>query len=141
MRCARNWVVLPNLNVGGTSKSQCVLVGLSRRPVHLQEYSDWPTYPQLYVDGELLGGSDIIEEMQASGELASTLQEAVKTGTAALTCHVCRPLQCESLNHCAAVQCISNHLTWTTSSWDFCSVSRVPRVELSPRQTVAIVEG
>ena len=49
----------------------------------LQEFSDWPTYPQLYVDGELLGGSDIIEEMQSSGELASALQEAVKAkGTA-----------------------------------------------------------
>ncbi|KAK9866347.1 hypothetical protein WJX84_008912 [Apatococcus fuscideae] len=47
----------------------------------LKEFSDWPTYPQLYVDGELLGGSDIIEEMQASGELASTLQEVIRRGT------------------------------------------------------------
>lgn len=35
----------------------------------LKEYSNWPTYPQLYVDGELLGGCDIILEMAASGEL------------------------------------------------------------------------
>lgn len=35
----------------------------------LKTYSDWPTYPQVYVDGELQGGLDIIKEMQASGEL------------------------------------------------------------------------
>ena len=35
----------------------------------LKEYSDWPTYPQLYVDGELLGGFDIIQEMHDKGEL------------------------------------------------------------------------
>lgn len=34
----------------------------------------WPTFPQLYVDGELVGGSDIISEMAASGELAPLLQ-------------------------------------------------------------------
>ena len=32
----------------------------------LQEFSQWPTYPQLYVNGELLGGCDIVLEMQAS---------------------------------------------------------------------------
>ncbi len=36
-------------------------------------YGDWPTIPQLYVDGELVGGSDIIEQMTNSGELASLL--------------------------------------------------------------------
>lgn len=39
----------------------------------LKVYSDWPTYPQLYVKGELIGGLDIIKELQASGELNSTL--------------------------------------------------------------------
>lgn len=39
----------------------------------LKEYSDWPTYPQLYVKGELIGGLDIIKEMQANGELDATL--------------------------------------------------------------------
>jgi monothiol glutaredoxin len=38
-----------------------------------EEISDWQTFPQLYVDGELLGGCDIVEEMFASGELAETL--------------------------------------------------------------------
>ncbi len=35
----------------------------------LKSYSNWPTYPQLYVKGELIGGSDIIVEMMKSGEL------------------------------------------------------------------------
>jgi monothiol glutaredoxin len=34
------------------------------------ELSDWQTFPQLYVNGELVGGCDIVEEMFASGELA-----------------------------------------------------------------------
>jgi monothiol glutaredoxin len=35
----------------------------------LKQYSNWPTYPQLYINGELIGGSDIIIEMYKSGEL------------------------------------------------------------------------
>ncbi len=37
------------------------------------EISDWETFPQLYVNGELLGGCDIVEEMADSGELATVL--------------------------------------------------------------------
>jgi glutaredoxin-related protein len=40
----------------------------------LKEYSNWPTYPQLYVDGELVGGLDIIKELEQNGELESTLK-------------------------------------------------------------------
>ena len=43
----------------------------------LKEYSNWPTYPQLYVKGELLGGCDIILEMAAEGELKQTLEESL----------------------------------------------------------------
>jgi monothiol glutaredoxin len=39
----------------------------------LSELSNWPTIPQLFVNGELLGGSDIILEMYESGELAEAL--------------------------------------------------------------------
>lgn len=39
----------------------------------LKEYSSWPTYPQLYVDGKLVGGCDIVREMHARGELAPLL--------------------------------------------------------------------
>jgi len=37
------------------------------------ELSDWQTFPQLYVNGELVGGADIVEEMFDSGELAEAL--------------------------------------------------------------------
>jgi monothiol glutaredoxin len=39
----------------------------------LSALSDWPTIPQLFVDGELVGGADIVAEMYESGELAETL--------------------------------------------------------------------
>jgi monothiol glutaredoxin len=35
----------------------------------IKDYSQWPTIPQLYINGEFIGGSDIIGEMHASGEL------------------------------------------------------------------------
>ena len=41
----------------------------------LKEYSEWPTFPQLYVNGELLGGSDIVVQMFESGELKRALDE------------------------------------------------------------------
>jgi len=42
----------------------------------LKAYSNWPTYPQLYVSGELVGGSDILVEMYQSGELQPLLAGA-----------------------------------------------------------------
>ncbi len=42
----------------------------------LKRYSNWPTYPQLYVKGELVGGCDIALEMYESGELKSLLESA-----------------------------------------------------------------
>ena len=42
----------------------------------LKRYSNWPTYPQLYINGELVGGCDIALEMYHSGELKKLLQES-----------------------------------------------------------------
>lgn len=39
----------------------------------LKEYSNWPTYPQLYVNGQLIGGVDIMTEMYGEGELHEAL--------------------------------------------------------------------
>lgn len=44
----------------------------------LKVYSNWPTFPQLYINGELVGGCDIISELYESGEL----EEMVKTAAA-----------------------------------------------------------
>ncbi len=41
----------------------------------LKKFSNWPTFPQLYVKGELVGGCDIVREMAASGELQQLLAE------------------------------------------------------------------
>ena len=42
----------------------------------IKEYANWPTIPQLYVNGEFVGGSDIMREMYESGELQKTLETA-----------------------------------------------------------------
>ena len=42
----------------------------------IKSYSNWPTFPQLYVNGELVGGCDIALEMYRSGELKKMLAEA-----------------------------------------------------------------
>jgi monothiol glutaredoxin len=40
----------------------------------IKDYANWPTIPQLYVNGEFVGGSDIVREMYESGELQKLLQ-------------------------------------------------------------------
>lgn len=47
----------------------------------LKEFSNWPTFPQLYVKGELVGGCDIVREMYESGELQQLLAgKGIATG-------------------------------------------------------------
>jgi len=41
----------------------------------IKEYSDWPTVPQLYVNGEFVGGCDILTEMHNDGELKKVLEK------------------------------------------------------------------
>ncbi len=43
---------------------------------NLPRYANWPTFPQLFVDGELVGGCDIVTEMYQSGELQPLIKEA-----------------------------------------------------------------
>lgn len=40
----------------------------------IKEYANWPTIPQLYINGEFVGGSDIMREMYQSGELQKLLE-------------------------------------------------------------------
>jgi monothiol glutaredoxin len=40
----------------------------------IKQYSNWPTYPQLYVKGQLIGGNDIVTEMMNNGELVEVLK-------------------------------------------------------------------
>ena len=48
----------------------------------LSAISGWPTIPQVFVKGELVGGADIVEELEASGDLAKTLREKLGDGYA-----------------------------------------------------------
>ena len=45
---------------------------------NLPRYSNWPTFPQLFINGELIGGCDITIELYESGELARIVAEAGK---------------------------------------------------------------
>ena len=51
----------------------------------LKQYSNWPTYPQLFVNGELVGGCDITMEMYRNGELRSLLESAGALGAPTAT--------------------------------------------------------
>lgn len=42
----------------------------------LKEYSSWPTYPQLYIEGKFIGGCDIVTELHESGQLSKELAGA-----------------------------------------------------------------
>lgn len=45
----------------------------------LPQYANWPTFPQIYINGELIGGCDITLEMYQKGELQPMVKEAVQT--------------------------------------------------------------
>lgn len=49
---------------------------------NLPKYANWPTFPQLWVGGELVGGSDIMAEMAADGSLQALIKEAVERAAA-----------------------------------------------------------
>ncbi len=48
---------------------------------NLPKYANWPTFPQLWVDGELIGGCDIVTEMFESGELQTLVKETAASQT------------------------------------------------------------
>lgn len=50
---------------------------------NLPAFADWPTFPQLYINGELIGGCDITLELFQSGELQKMAQAAAGTTSAA----------------------------------------------------------
>jgi monothiol glutaredoxin len=49
----------------------------------VKQFSDWPTVPQLYVQGEFIGGADIVREMAETGELRQLLEDQGLIGQAA----------------------------------------------------------
>jgi monothiol glutaredoxin len=58
-----------------TCGEQFAYVDILQIRAELPKYADWPTFPQLWVDGELIGGCDIILEMVQQGELQGIIKE------------------------------------------------------------------
>ena len=50
---------------------------------NLPRFADWPTFPQVYIDGELIGGCDIVTEMFENGELQGLVKEAAAAAATA----------------------------------------------------------
>ncbi|CAH0673926.1 unnamed protein product [Spodoptera exigua] len=73
-RCGFSKTLIQILNGTGVSYDTFDILTDEEVRQGLKEYSDWPTYPQLYVKGELIGGLDIIKELQSNGELEATLK-------------------------------------------------------------------
>jgi Grx4 family monothiol glutaredoxin len=72
-RCGFSRKVVEALNGTGVGYSTFDILSDEDVRQGLKEFSNWPTYPQLYHKGELLGGCDIILEMAAGGELKEAI--------------------------------------------------------------------
>lgn len=73
-RCGFSRTIVGILNeVEGCKYGYYDILGDDEVRQGLKKYSDWPTYPQLYVKGELQGGLDIVKEMKENGDLVSSL--------------------------------------------------------------------
>jgi len=75
-QCGFSAAAVQTLNALGTQFGSVNIFEDPELREALKQYSNWPTYPQLYVKGELIGGADIIREMYQSGELAKVLAAA-----------------------------------------------------------------
>src|SRR3954465_1845115 len=76
-QCGFSALACQMLNACGVQDFQSVNV-LADAEVRqgIKEYANWPTIPQLYVNGEFVGGSDIMREMYQSGELQKLLDSS-----------------------------------------------------------------
>lgn len=80
-QCGFSATVVQILNhLGVEFKDINVLANMDLR-TNIKEFSNWPTIPQLYVDGQFLGGCDIIREMFESGELSTQLKDKIHSQT------------------------------------------------------------
>jgi monothiol glutaredoxin len=68
-------------DVGATFHAVNVLADPEVRAA-LPHFANWPTFPQLFIQGELIGGCDIVEDLKASGELARMARDVDGTGQA-----------------------------------------------------------
>jgi monothiol glutaredoxin len=59
----------------GVTYASCNILADAEKRQAIKTYSDWPTIPQLYVNGEFVGGSDIVNEMFQAGELQEMISQ------------------------------------------------------------------
>jgi len=72
-RCGFSRTAISMLNEKGVEYGTFDILSDEEVRQGLKEFSNWPTYPQIYVKGELLGGLDIMKELDSAGELAEAL--------------------------------------------------------------------
>ena len=72
--CGNSHRALQALHAAGAPITTVDILPDPRIRQELSAISGWPTIPQVFVQGELIGGADICEELQASGELERTLE-------------------------------------------------------------------
>jgi Grx4 family monothiol glutaredoxin len=72
-RCGFSRTITGILTECGVKYGSYDILGDEQVRASLKEYSNWPTYPQLYVNGELIGGLDIVKELKDNGELLEVL--------------------------------------------------------------------
>ncbi len=77
--CGNSHRALNALHAAGAPVTTVDVLPDPRIRQELQTLSGWPTIPQVFVKGELIGGADITEELLASGELDKKLDEALGT--------------------------------------------------------------
>ena len=73
--CGNSQRALSALRAAGAPVTAVDILPDPRFRQELSSLSGWPTIPQVFVKGELVGGADIVEELEASGELEQTLRE------------------------------------------------------------------
>ena len=73
--CGNSGRALASLRRAGASVTAVDILPDAQIRQDLSALSGWPTIPQVFVKGELIGGADIVEELEASGELEQTLVE------------------------------------------------------------------
>lgn len=66
--------ILQNMNIDFGS---CNILEDENTRQGIKEYSNWPTIPQLFVEGKFVGGCDIVEQMNDSGELKELLEKPI----------------------------------------------------------------
>ena len=80
--CGFSGRVVQILNACGVSFAHVNVLEDPEIRANLPKYANWPTFPQLYVNGELIGGCDIVTELYQRGELQQLLADAGVTQAA-----------------------------------------------------------